>query len=214
MGSLNSLYAKKAYKSCQKILRTWDDNPILLHNLKDPDAIFQTIHEVSLVSLRDGADPSFFLSFFEGVFRGYHDAQIKLSHAFKRFYFHIFIYSIIFQYSLSHFFDAESFWLGLMITLLNFSLYCLAPKTRVFTGISVLAEISNCYLDGGKYIESFHNDEFTLSRAVVEEDLKRYKRQAKSLEAYFSILELFFCGPLLFIFCTYFLLTRADFSAF
>ena len=109
MGRLHSSYAKKAHKSCEKIIKVWDDNPILLHGIKTNEVVFQTILEVSLLSLRNGLDPRLFLSFFEGVFKSYYDAQVKLSHAFKRFYFHIFIYSFIFQYSLGRFFKDDPF---------------------------------------------------------------------------------------------------------
>ena len=214
MGRLHSLYAKKALESCEKIIKAWDDNPILLHGIKANEVVFQTILEVSLLSLRDGLDPRLFLSFFEGVFKSYYDTQVKLSHSFKRFYFHIFIYSLIFQYSLSRFFKDDPFWLVAMLLLLNILLYFLAPRTRVFMKVDVLSGISICSLSRDKYPDSFDNSSLLLSRLVVEEDLKKYKRQAQSLEGYFSILELFFCAPLLFIFCSYFLLTRADFSAF
>jgi hypothetical protein len=214
MESINSLYAARAYKACEKIIDVWDDNPIHLHSMVEEDPVFLAIHEVSLVSMREGLDPKYFLLFFKNVFRDYSDAQTKFSHAFKQFYFHVCLYSLIFQLSLSYFFKEGPFWLVLMTVLLHVILYYLAPRSSLFTKVSVLVSMSVCSFDFGNSMEVVDNNELTLSRTRVDDDLKKYERQARRLRSYFSILELFFCGPLLLIFCAYFFINKADFPAF
>ena len=214
MESINSLYARRAYKACEKIIDVWDDNPIHLYSLVEEDPVFLAIHEVSLVSMREGLDPKYFLLFFKNVFRDYSDAQTKFSHAFKQFYFHVCLYALVFQFSFSYFFREGPLWLVFMTVLLNLILYYLAPKSLLFTKTSVLISMSVCSFDLSSSTEATNNNELTLSRALVEDDLKKYEHQARRLRSYFSILELFFCGPLLLIFCAYFFINKADFPAF
>ena len=211
---MQAIYAKSAHESCEKIIKVWNEDPLKICEMEDLGHVFEEIHRVSLESLRDGSDPRDFLITSSYFFRKYSESQLELMHAYKHFYLHIFLYAMIFQSCFSYFFSYMSLWLILFVLTLNLSLFLLAPKTKFFSDLKNLSLLTNLDCSHSNTMELINNSTLVLSRENVEQDLKDYNLGAQRLIRYMPILELLFCGPLLFIFGAYLLLTDLYFSVF